>query len=249
MTSPKNSRAVMASRVDSEELGDYFPTPPWATRALCELILHLERVGEADWKPIRVWECACGGGHMAIPLREYFDLVWASDLYNRGFGDAHGEFWDFLTVLPDLQFPEGTFDWFITNPPFGVLAQQFVERALAHKPKCGVAVFVPLRWLETIDRVATLFLVHPPAIVAVFAERVPLHKGRYDPNGGTATAYCWIVFRTDQKASLTQLIWVPPGSKGRFSKLSDLDLASDPEPEDQPGPLFSLPETMEVCSV
>ncbi|SDQ27421.1 hypothetical protein SAMN04515695_0673 [Pseudovibrio sp. Tun.PSC04-5.I4] len=247
--SPKNNRSVMASRVELNGQGDYFPTPPWATRVLCELILRLEKVGEEEWQKLSVWEPACGGGHMVLPLRDYFDNVIASDLFNRGFGDAHGEAWDFLTILPKWQFPLRAFDWIITNPPFGLLAQQFVERALAHKPKRGVAVLMPLRWLETIDRVATLFMEQPPDTVAVFAERVAIHKGHYDPKGGTATAYCWIIWRTEQATSSTKLVWIPPNSKKRFSKLSDLKLASAPQVvAEQPGPLFSLPETLEVCN-
>lgn len=33
------SHAVMAQRIEAKDSPDDFPTPPWATRALCEYIL------------------------------------------------------------------------------------------------------------------------------------------------------------------------------------------------------------------
>lgn len=186
---------------------------------------------------------------MAEPLQEYFADVVASDLYDRGYGHLHGPDWDFLTVHPQQQFESGRFDWIITNPPYGLQAQQFVERALEHQPKQGVAVLVPLRWLETMERVETLFLAKPPHSVAAFADRVAMQKGHWNPNGATATAYCWIVWRTDRAVHTTQLIWVPPNTKKRLSKLCDLRLAAVPSDKAaEPGPLFSCNLNVEAVS-
>ena len=48
---PSGHTAVMASRVDPLDALDFYPTPPWATRALCEHVLI-----ESDWHGRSVWE-------------------------------------------------------------------------------------------------------------------------------------------------------------------------------------------------
>lgn len=70
------SHAVMAQRIEAPDSLDDFPTPPWATRALMEHIIH------ADEETARysVLEPACGRGHMAQTLREYFNDVRSSDI-------------------------------------------------------------------------------------------------------------------------------------------------------------------------
>lgn len=66
------SPAVMAQRREPANSLDYFPTPPWATRALCEF-LDLA----VPLAPQRCWEPACGEGHMVRPLLECFRLVYS----------------------------------------------------------------------------------------------------------------------------------------------------------------------------
>ena len=227
MTTATAPSAHMASRIDAKNAPDYFPTPPWATRALCEELLELEQGGDE----LSVWEPACGEGHMATPLAEYFSHVFASDLFNRGFNDNHGSGWDFLHLDPAAQFPAGYFDWIITNPPYGDNAQLFVERAFEHQPRQGVAVFVQLRWLETINRGIELFLPFRPHMIGVFCERVPLVKNRYDPEAGTATAYIWVIWRTDITASDAITRWIPPGAAKRHFRARDLLLANTTKPE------------------
>lgn len=229
---PAAARAVMASRVEARGSDDFFPTPPWATRALCAEVLGL-----APGAALSVWEPACGEGHMAVPLADFFAEVVASDLHDRGFSPLHGSKWDFLTLLPQDQFEPGRFDWIITNPPFGDLPQQFVERAMLHRPRVGVAMFVPLRWLETIARAVELFIPFPPHVVAVFAERVALTRGGWDPDAGTATAYCWVVWRTDGAAAWP-LQWIAPGAAKRHSRAVDLTLVRARCPQEAAGPLF-----------
>ncbi|MCK7615206.1 SAM-dependent DNA methyltransferase [Roseibium sediminicola] len=236
MVEPASHRAVMASRLEAAKSPDYYPTPPWATRALCAELLELAPGGAG----LSVWEPACGAGHMAVPLGDYFGEVFASDLFDRGYNSHHGAQWDFLCLDQSSQFSPRRFDWIITNPPYGDLPQRFVERALMHEPRKGIAVFVQLRWLETLDRTRELFLPHPPAMVGVFAERVPLARGKWDPDGKTATAYCWVIWRTDGSAGEPVLRWIPPGAAKRHSRTADLALAdtAKPEPVDG-GPLFS----------
>ena len=63
----KGFTAVMAQRREPPDALDYFPTPPWATRALFRHVLPVlgvEAIG-------RVWEPACGEGHMAAVIAEF----------------------------------------------------------------------------------------------------------------------------------------------------------------------------------
>jgi hypothetical protein len=64
----------MAQRNEAQDSLDDFPAPLWATRALIEHVLTNKRV-LADMSCL---EPACGAGHMAKVLGEYFGEVKAS---------------------------------------------------------------------------------------------------------------------------------------------------------------------------
>jgi len=212
MTRQNTSSAVMAQRCEPIGSLDYFPTPPWATRALMEHVI-------ADVRGKYVWEPACGEGHMAGVLAEYLSQVYASDVHDYGIGAAIGSF---VGVGPDVAEAPGRPDWIITNPPFN-LAVAFAERAL-HLAGEGVALLVRTAWLEGGDRWHRLFRDCPPTIVAQFAERVPMTKGRWDPDASTATSYCWVVWRRAAECkwdSNSRLVWIPPGCRERLTKPSD----------------------------
>jgi hypothetical protein len=190
------SHAVMAQRAEPNDSLDFFPTPPWATRALCEqLMLH------HDISRHTVWEPACGQGHMLRPLGEYFSLAWGSDVHDYGVGAIEDFLWP--TSHRDV-------DWIITNPPFR-LGREFAIRA-QEIAKIGVALLVRTAFLEGGERFATLFSQHRPSDVYQFCERVPMVKGRYDPKASTATSYCWIVWRCgiDMAPLVTAFHWIPP---------------------------------------
>jgi hypothetical protein len=222
--SQNTSSAVMQQRREPRDSLDFFPTPPWATRALVEHVI----IGHG-WRADRlaqmsVWEPACGIGSMAEPLREYFATVRTSDVFDYSDRYARQErVADFL--WPDSEsavIKAKRVDWIITNPPFRV-ADQFVRRAVGIA-RVGVAMLVRTAFLESVDRWRELFdpIATRPYIVAQFAERVPMHKGRLDPKGSTATAYCWIVWRTDgQRLQIgPSMLWIPPCRK-RLEKPHD----------------------------
>jgi len=60
---------------------DYYPTPPYATHALCGWI----RRNVYDTSGMTVYEPAAGGGHMAEVLRQYFGAVITSDIQVYGY--------------------------------------------------------------------------------------------------------------------------------------------------------------------
>lgn len=201
------SHAVMAQRTEARDSLDNFPTPPWATRALLEYII--EQGGHTDH--LTCLEPACGAGHMAKALKEYFKEVQPSDIYDYGYGDVS----DFLSsgVEP------GSYDWVITNPPFR-LAEEFIQHGLTVARR-GVAVLVRTVFLESVGRYDRMFLRTPPSTVAQFVERVPMVKGRLDKKASTATGYAWVVWEKGSNRG-TQLLWVPPCRK-KLERSTDYD--------------------------
>jgi hypothetical protein len=186
----RTSVAVMARRVEPADSLDFFPTPPWATRALCEHVLP------AVWRWPDRFACsahdpACGEGHMALALEDYFRDVSAADIFDYGYSSVA----DFLH--PDT-YPHGgeelQTDWIVTNPPFN-LAAEFIRKALSIARR-GVAMLVRMQFLEGEGRFDTIFRRRPPQMIAQFAERAPMHRGRWVINGKSATAYTWLVWLT-----------------------------------------------------
>jgi hypothetical protein len=202
---PSGSYAVMAQKHDRKDVLEHFPTPPWATRALCEWLgggISLQSC----------WEPACAEGHMARPLAEYFKSVFASDIHDYGFGKQGDFLWPCQT----------SFDWIITNPPFR-LGEQFASHALSIAND-GVALLVRTAFLESADRHGKLFKPNPPTAVLQFVERVPMQKGILNRYGSTATAYCWIVWRKCAVPG-TRFHWIAPCRK-RLERDSDYPVSA-----------------------
>lgn len=198
------SHAVMAQRFEPKDSPDDFPTPPWATRGLLEHVLTKQSL-----KTLSCLEPACGAGHMAKVLKEYFAEVRYSDAYHYGYGPVR----DFLTH----PYERNAVDWVITNPPFR-LAEEFVLRALK-VARCGVAILARTVFLESSGRYREIFIENPPTSFAQFVERVPMVKGRLDIKATTATGYAWFVW-DKQNEGTSKLTWVPPCRKA-LEKKSD----------------------------
>jgi hypothetical protein len=218
MAGQNRSTAVMQRRVEPHDSLDDFPTPPWATRALCEW-LHGEGHIEAS---MTCREPAANRGFMVRPLSEFFAAVEAADIHDYGEG---------YPIL-DYLFGEAPplVDWTITNPPFR-LAEQFLQRMLDTSRR-GCAVIVRSAFLEGRARFDRLFSVRPPAVVLQFVERVPMVKGDVDRDAASATSYSWLVWIGREHD--TRLRWLPP-CRARLERDSDYRVQS---PELAPCPLF-----------
>jgi hypothetical protein len=59
------ARSVMGSRQEPADSIDFFPTPPWATRALMKEVLPECLPGSGWSENWKIWEPACGEGHMS----------------------------------------------------------------------------------------------------------------------------------------------------------------------------------------
>ncbi len=193
------SHAVMAQRYEAGNSPDDFPTPPWATRALMEYVLDNPRA----LRDKTCLEPACGAGHMARVIKEYFGIVLYSDAFDYGYGPCR----DFLT----FPFDVNSVDWVITNPPFR-LSEEFTIRALEIARE-GVAILARTVFIESVGRYRNLFENTPPTKFAQFAERVPMVKGRLDRKASTATGYAWLVWEKKSTGQRPHLIWVPPCRK------------------------------------
>jgi hypothetical protein len=209
------SPAVAAQRVEPADSLDFFPTPPWATRAFVQHVA-LPVLGARICDT--VLEPACGEGHMAEPLAETFISVHASDIHPYGYGAVL----DFL-----LDAPAGfeQFDWIFTNPPFN-RSVDFARTALAMARR-GVALLVRTPWMHTAGR-WKLFQDHPPYVIAFYVERVPMHRGRWEPDGDTASDYCWVCWK--QGAEPRAPLWIPPGRRAALSMLTDPARFARPAP-------------------
>lgn len=213
------STAVMQRRHEAPDSLDYFPPPPWATRAFLRETLQTfrNRCGFHN-----VWEPACGEGHMVNVLQEFSSNVLASDVHDYGKGHAVGSY---VGQGSDVMPPWPECDWVVTNPPFN-LAVEFAERSL-DEARVGVALLVRSAFAEGGERFNRLFRDQRPTFIAQYCDRVPMVKGRYDPKASSATSYAWFVWIKDGHYrrllnSSTRFRWIEPGAKERNLHPSDL---------------------------
>lgn len=257
------STAVRNRRVEPHNSLDDYPTAPWATRALFDVVPGIE-AGTAR-------EPCANRGHMVRPLAERYSRVFASDIFDYGAGF---EVRDFL-FGPQ---PERV-GWTIFNPPFR-LAVEFIEQAM-RSSAYGVAALARLNFLEGGKRYTDLFKDRPPTYVLPFAERLPMLKGvlrhpnlkYWDPAAkkgegawkkpSTATAYAWFVWTKGQRAFdhdpwgrpdprfrgrrlAPTVLWVPPGSRKRFEREGDYPEDPTGLAEFNRGPVFGYAERGET---
>lgn len=172
---------------------DFFPTPAWATYALID---NEKFFGE-------IWESACGNGAMSRVLEKTGCSVVSSDLYDRGFGETGVDFLGATRLLDNI----------VTNPPYNS-AEGFV-RAGVQMATQKFALLMRLAFLEGANRANTIFSKTPPNRVWVFSERITFYPAGAVRKGTGTTAYAWFVW--DKNASGTELKWLPPGYKSKYS--------------------------------
>lgn len=172
---------------------DFFPTPAWATYALIE---NEAFKGE-------IWESACGNGAMSDVLAKTDQPVVSTDLYDRGYGDFGIDF-----LLPSRRAQN-----IVTNPPYNA-AEGFVRSGLQAADK-KFALLLRLAFLEGANRQRTIFSAAPPSRVWVFSERITFYPDGAVQKGSGTTAYAWFVW--DKDSSGTELKWLKPGYKARYS--------------------------------
>lgn len=183
-----------SNHTDKErEVNDYYATDPKAVDAL---------VGAYEL-PRKIWECACGEGHLAKRLVELGYEVEATDLIDRGYGKGGVNF------LCELD-AHGC-DCILTNPPYKY-ATEFILKALELLPIGGVcAMFVKTTFLEGKRRWKEIYSVTPPRYMFQFSERVLCAKNAdfegMIKGGGSACAFAWFVYEKGWKGD-TVIRWI-----------------------------------------
>lgn len=189
---------------------NYFPTPPWGTRAGAEVAKRLWPAAQVVREP------AAGGGHMAGPLREFFPIVLESDVH----GHRRGlEVRDWLDEAAWDDEPDC--DLIMTNPPFEVAAR-FVTMGL-RRARLGVALLLRIAFLEGGDRYQEVFADGQLTQVATFCERLPMVLGKWDPTVGSATCYAWFFFSKSKRQKPMPPAWFPPGTRDRLWRQDDVE--------------------------
>jgi len=160
------------------EGNDYYATDPKAM----ELLLELECFSQ------RIWEPACGEGHLSKVLEAKGHKVISSDLIPRGYGSGGV---DFLSCTKTWKGD------IITNPPFKY-AKEFVEKGIELLGDKGkLALFLRVQFLETSDR-KSLFEKYPPKTIYVSSGRILCAKnGEFEREGkrmSSAACYAWFIW-------------------------------------------------------
>lgn len=147
----------------------------------------------------RVWECACGQGHISKVLEKHGYIVKSSDLVDRGFGDVQ----DFLAC-------DTVFDGdILTNPPFKH-SVEFVKKGMSllnHGNK--LFLFLKIQFLESRAR-KELFRVAPPKFVAVYSERQKCAmNGEFETYCKNSNTQCWAWFVFEKGFNgRPQILWI-----------------------------------------
>ena len=183
-----------SNHTDKErESNDFYATDPMAIDKL---------VGVMSL-PSKIWECACGLGHLSEELKSFGFKVVSTDLVDRGYGDV-------VDFLQTKDIPEGC-TCILTNPPYKY-ALDFIKHSLDLLPENGLCImFLKTTFLEGQKRYDELFSKNPPHYVLQFSRRVLCAKNeefqRMKDGGGSAVSYAWFVWKKGYQGN-TVIKWI-----------------------------------------
>jgi|HigsolmetaAR202D_1030399.scaffolds.fasta_scaffold00096_11 Dimethyladenosine transferase (rRNA methylation) len=184
---------------------DWYPTPPDCTEALLDRI-HLKGP---------VWEPCCGDGSLARVMEARGLKVIGTDLFDRGYGEGHGDAYDILKVTELLA------DEVVTNPPFNIAAP-IIRHLLSLRPRT-LALLLKSSFWHASSR-AALFHEHPPSRIIALTWR-PDFLGLKRP----AMEVIWTVWERDHEGPTAYELAARP--RGGRIRLRD----SHPGVIDSPG--------------
>lgn len=155
---------------NSRRDNDFYPTPAAATAAfLAAEKPHLDRYNTDSG--FGVYEPACGEGHMARMIAAAGYGVWATDLIDRGYGDAVTDF----MAVKHAPFAQTAI---ITNPPYGPWPKRFINHAMAQLHVPYLALLLKADYFNSIQG-AHLLRAYPLAAVYPLSWRLDfLEQGR-----------------------------------------------------------------------
>ena len=175
----RNSMKVLgASNLSNRDRveNDFYSTDPIALEGLLKEIPRLNS---------RIWECACGQGHLSKVLEKYNYRVKSTDLIDRGYGKGGIDF------LKREKLWKGDI---LTNPPY-IHAEEFIRKGLQLVPNGNkVIMFLKLLFLEG-KKKKSLFAEFPPKVIYVSSSRIACSRNGIDtPGKGKAVAYAWFIW-------------------------------------------------------
>ncbi len=171
----KNQRKTgVAVDREGQEKDHFYSTPYEATDALFN---HETFIG-------RLWEPACGMGHISRYLEGIGREVISTDLVERGYGQSGVDFlMEHKPLAPNI----------ITNPPFKYTIA-FVQNAL-RLTTGKVAMFLPVSYLAGKGRGKSIWRGTPIARFYIFTWRVMSEKaGKFESTGGGMMNFMWAVW-------------------------------------------------------
>lgn len=177
--------------VGEREQHDFYATDP---KALNDLAMHMQL-------PYRIYECACGTGHLVNALINLGHEVIATDLIDRGFGEGGVDFLNVESMPKDC-------DCILTNPPCK-FTTEFIEHALNILPKGGKAIFLlNLNILAGQSRFKRIYSRGVLKELYLFSRRISCAKnGDFEQYKSSAVNYAWFVFEKGFCGS-TLLHWI-----------------------------------------
>lgn len=165
------------------QVDDFYATDPKA------LEIFLDKLKEDDVEiSHKIWEPACGQGHLSEVLKKYGHEVKSTDLIDRGYGEGGIDFLE--------HYFDDTFNGdILTNPPFK-LAECFVERAFPLlEDSRKLFLFLKIQFLEG-QRRKELFKKYPPKYVYVYSARQLCCKdGEFEKYTATTQCYAWYIWQ------------------------------------------------------
>jgi hypothetical protein len=128
-----------------------------------------------------------------------------------------------MRASPALRRTRGS----VERPPrsqAGVLGRAARPQRAVRRARRGVAMLLRLVFLEGGKRYHLLHKDHPLTAVAPFSERVPMVKGKWDPDASSATAYAWFFWTKfgGVHPAPPIILPIPPGTKTRLAKAEDI---------------------------
>lgn len=170
------SRFIGSHNMSEQERAqdDFYATNPVAAEWLCKI----EDLNK------RIWEPACGAGHLSKVFLRNGHYVLSTDLIDRGFGQGGIDF---------LKVNEPYYGDIITNPPYKY-AQEFIEHALELIPDGNkVCMFLKVQFLEGSKR-KTFFEKYPPKRVWVSSSRINCYTNGEFKKTSSMLALAWYVW-------------------------------------------------------
>ncbi len=170
--------------------GDFYPTPPYATRELLKREVFRGSI----------YEPACGDGAISEVLKDTYpnQKIYSTDLFDRGYGDKSGI--DFITY----DYKDFKVDNIITNPPYS-LAQDFVVKSLQITNQ-KVAMLLKIQFLEGKKRYE-MFQNTPLKTVYVFSKRLNMTRNGDKMKNSTMLCFAWFVWEKEY-ANKPYINWI-----------------------------------------